>query len=348
MELGGFSATCTRQRGYIFLAPGNVNPACLSIPPQKTDAMKFPASSFLPVMSRITAAILVAVLCGLSAPALGATAGVSGSADGGVGQANRGTPVANAAFQQVWLISSRQALCDPPALGGEAMLGYCFLGPGNQWVPASLDAFLATDSAAVPTVIFIHGNRVDANRAVCDGWLVLNQLTAAAQGRPFRFVIFSWPADRLNGHSRDDVQCKAVRSDAQSYYVAWLINRMHPGVPLDLIGFSFGARVVTGARELLGGGCLAGQVLPDRTPGHTPIRAMLVAAALDSDWLLPGHRDGLAVGQVERMLVSVDPVDRAMHFYPRLYGRGGPDALGACGPDCPEQLGAAGGQDRVA
>jgi hypothetical protein len=121
--------------------------------------------------------------------------------------------------------------------------------------------------------------------------------------------------------------------------VAWLINRTRPGVPLDLIGFSFGARVVTGSLELLGGGCLAGQVLPDRTPGHAPIRVMLAAAALDSDWLLPGHRDGLALGQVERMLVSIDPADRALHFYPRLYGRGGPEALGSCGPECPEHLG---------
>jgi hypothetical protein len=267
-------------------------------------------------MSRITATILVAALCGLPA---------------GFG--------ADDVSQQVWLVSSRQAPCDPPACGGEAMLGYWFLGPDNQWVSASLDAFLATDSAAVPTVIFIHGNRVDADRAVCDGRFVLSQLSVSAQGRPFRFVIFSWPADRLDTGQRDDVRCKAVRSDAQSYYLAWLINRTHPGVPLDLIGFSFGARVVAGALELLGGGCVAGQVLPDRTPGHAPIRAMLVAAALDSDWLLPDHRNGLALGQVQRMLVSVDPLDRALHFYPRLYGRGGPEALGSCGPDCPQQLG---------
>jgi hypothetical protein len=280
-------------------------------------AMKPTSTSLLSVIRRIAAAIVVGVLCGLWA--IAARAGD--------------------APQQVWLVSSRQAACDPPACGGEAMLGYWFLGPDHQWVSASLDAFLATDNTAVPTVIFVHGNRVDANDAVCDGWVVLGQLTAAAQGRPFRFVIFSWPADRLDGSQRADVQCKAARCDAQSYYLAWLTNRMHPGVPLDLIGFSFGARVVTGALELLGGGCVAGQVLPDRTPGHTPIRAMLVAAALDSDWLLPGHRDGLALGQVERMLVSVDPADRALHFYPRLYGRGGPEALGSCGPDCLQQLG---------
>jgi hypothetical protein len=311
----------------------SIHPA-FTTSPEKVYAMKFP------IMPRIAATILFAALCGWSALGWGATASLSSNADSIVKHASPGNPGANAANQQVWLISSRQALCVPPALGGEAMLGYWFLGPDNQWVPASLGAFLATDDAAVPTVIFFHGNRVDANRAVCDGWLVLTQLTALAQGRPFRFVIFSWPADRLDGGQRDDVQCKAVRSDAQSYYAAWLINRMHPGVPLDLIGFSFGARVVTGALELLGGGCLAGQVLPDRTPDPRPIRAMLVAAALDSDWLLPAHRDGLALGQVERMLVSVDPRDRAMHFYPRLYGRGGPEALGACGPDCPEQLGA--------
>ena len=307
--------------------------------------MKFPANGFLSMMFRITATILVAALCGLPAPGFGAAADLSGSANvspAGHAGGDAGLAVTaglSSSARQVWLISSRQAACDAPACGSEAMLRYWFLGPDNQWVPASLDAYLSTDSAAVPTVIFIHGNRVDANDAVCDGWLLLNPLTALAQGRPFRFVIFSWPADRLDTGARTDAQCKAARSDAQSYYVAWLINHMHAGVPLDLIGFSFGARVVTGALELLGGGCVAGQVLPDRTSGHWPIRVMLAAAALDSDWLLPGHRDGLALGQVQRMLVSVDPLDRALHFYPRLYGRHGPEALGACGPDCPEQLG---------
>ena len=295
--------------------------------------MKSSANRFHSVLFPLTTMVLLAALCGLSTTGWGAT---TSNADT---PCVKGTSGVNGAAGQVWLISSRQAPCNPPACGGEAALCYFFLGPNNQWVPASLDAYLATDNAAVPTVIFVHGNRVDADRAVCDGWLVLNPLTALAQGRPFRFVIFSWPADRLDTDARDDAQCKAIRSDAQSYYVAWLINRMHPAVPLDLIGFSFGARVVTGALELLGGGCVAGQVLPDRTPGHGPMRVMLAAAAVDNDWLLPGHRDGLALGQVERMLISVDPLDRALHFYPRLYGRGGPEALGAAGPNCPSQLG---------
>ena len=71
---------------------------------------------------------------------------------------------------------------------------------------------------------------------------------------------------------------------------------------------------------------------------------MLLAAANDADWLLPGHRDGRALALVERMLVTINAADRVLKHYPRLYGRGGPEAMGATGAYCDPQ---SGGCDKI-
>ena len=107
--------------------------------------------------------------------------------------------------------------------------------------------------------------------------------------------------------------------------------------PLNLIGYSFGARAVTGSLQLLSGGCVAGRQLPADTaknPTTTvggPIRVMLVAGAMDCDWLLPGHCEGAALALIDRLFVAQNACDPVLRFYSRLYGRGGPEALGFVG-----------------
>ena len=59
---------------------------------------------------------------------------------------------------------------------------------------------------------------------------------------------------------------------------------------------------------------------------------MLVGAATDADCLANDGVYNLALSQVEKMLVSRNGCDRVLRFYPRLYGRGGPQALGFVGP----------------
>ena len=99
---------------------------------------------------------------------------------------------------------------------------------------------------------------------------------------------------------RADVLAKADFSDAQSYYLARFLADVQPGVPVSLLGYSLGNRAATGALELLSGGSIAGHCLPAevlaRAAQHRgrPYRVVLLAAANDADWLLPGHRDGRA------------------------------------------------------
>ena len=59
---------------------------------------------------------------------------------------------------------------------------------------------------------------------------------------------------------------------------------------------------------------------------------MMLAAAVDCDWLEPNAPNGLAPLAVQRMLVTDNCRDRVLKWYSRLYGPHGPEALGYVGP----------------
>ena len=242
-----------------------------------------------------------------------------------------GVCAAAQAPHDIWLISTRSAPWSNP-VGGEDRIVYWHLDADKNWASADLEAFLATDDTAVPTCVYIHGNRITRSGAVRDGWSVSQKLKREAPDRPLRFVIWSWPADQIRG-IRQDVQVKASRSDVQAYYLAYWLGRMNPEVRVSLIGYSFGARTITGALHLLAGGEFAGRSLPEGTAPveRTPVRAVLVAAAMNADWLSPGRANGLALSLAERVLVTRNMYDPVLQYYPRMYGRGGPQALGYTG-----------------
>ena len=111
----------------------------------------------------------------------------------------------------------------------------------------------------MPTVVFIHGNRTDADEAVVKGWYAYESIQAETADRPFRYVIWSWPAERVCRRNKVDVQLKADYSDVESYYLAKWLDRLRPGVKVSLVGHSFGPRIITGALHLLAGGEVAGR-----------------------------------------------------------------------------------------
>jgi len=231
----------------------------------------------------------------------------------------------------IWLISTRSAPWSNP-VGGEDRIVYWHLDAEKNWEQADLEAFLATDDPAVPTCVYIHGNRTNHSWAVREGWSVSQKLKREAPDRPLRFVIWSWPADQIGG-IRQDVQVKAYRSDVQAYYLAYWLGRVNPEVRVSLIGYSFGARTITGALQLLAGGRFAGRSLPEGAAPveRTPVRAVLVAAAMSAHWLSSGGANGLALSLADRVLVTRNTYDPVLKYYPRMYGRGGPQALGYTG-----------------
>src|SRR5690606_12858955 len=118
---------------------------------------------------------------------------------------------------------------------------------------------------------------------------------------PIRFVIFSWPAEPTRGIA-EDARRKAARTNVDGYYLAWLVNRIEPDVPVSFVGHSFGAKITTGALQLLGGGPLAGRTLPEKVQQRSSMRAVLLAAAMPSSALAIGRQHGEALEAVDAML----------------------------------------------
>ena len=133
---------------------------------------------------------------------------------------------------------------------------------------------------------------------------------------------------------------KARRSDTQSFYLASWLERLPKDTPVGLIGYSFGARVVGGALHLAEGGALLGRTsegtLADED--RRPFRVMLVAGALDCEWLLPESRNGLAGRAVERMFITRNCCDPVLRLYPRMRRCDSSSALGFAGPASPGRL----------
>jgi esterase/lipase superfamily enzyme len=238
--------------------------------------------------------------------------------------------------QRIWLVSTREATrcCDSDCATSGVR---CWrLNEDCGWSSAAPGDF--RDGAAIPTVVFVHGNRTDADDAVAMGMHVYQAIRSETCGRPFRYVIWSWPADRVYRRVRPDAQLKAAYGDAEGCYLAdWLAN-LQSDVKVSLIGYSFGPRVICGALQILSGGDVSGRKLGQdahrtwNARKRKPIRAVLLATADDFDSLGPDGRHGQALSLLDKALITRNGCDHALRFYDRLYGRGGPDATGLVGP----------------
>ena len=293
-------------------------------------------------------AVLVAVLCIASSAALA-------------------VDCSNNVPGETWLINTRSApLCSGLENGLSGI--QCWELTGDRWELADFDTFDKQSDPSMPTIVFVHGNRTTSNDAVKDGSQLRNRLRCLANKRPFRLVVWSWPSSRVLKRIRKDVQAKARRSDVESYYLAtWLqrVKKNNAGTPISLVGYSFGARAITGALHMLAGGQVAGRSLPDdaeadvdpeaagasntviEEQARTPFRAVLVAAALDDDWLLPGHRNGLALSQVDKMLITRNCADPILRWYPLMHRPHGNEALGYVGPRSCGRLYSGGGRIQI-
>jgi hypothetical protein len=212
---------------------------------------------------------------------------------------------------------------------------------GRGWIKSSLAEFMATDDNARTTAIFVHGNDTDASEAESRGRSLYRSLLTSRCDMPStRLVIWSWPSERVIPRYRKDAQLKACRTTIEGYYLAQFIDQLGPQTPVSLGGYSYGAGVVTSGLHYLGGGTLDGRQLVERQhPDRDPANVILLGAAIANNWLLPGMRHQHALSQVERMVILFNPTDFVLHFYPRLWGGQGPEALGATGLAAPRRLG---------
>lgn len=203
---------------------------------------------------------------------------------------------------------------------------------GRRWQQASLETLTSADPS-VSTIVFIHGNRLTNWDAKCEGLAAYRRIASQESDAPIRFVIFSWPSAQVSGPLKD-VRVKALRTRPAGCQLAWLVDQLPAETPVTLVGFSYGARIATGALHILGGGSLGGMSVALQHPDRQPLNAVLLASALHSDWLCPGHYHGNAMSMVNQMVLVNNCEDRAMKYYHFSTTCGRPQALGYCGPTC--------------
>jgi len=233
--------------------------------------------------------------------------------------------------------------CDPAVLAsGVRVESYQALDDSGRrrWQASNLDSVVAADPS-VSTVIFVHGNRLTNWDAKCEGLAAYRCIVRqCADAAPIRFVIFSWPAAQISGPLKD-VRVKAARTRPAGCQLAWIVDRLPAETPITMVGFSFGARIVTGSLNILAGGNAGSMGLAElEHPHRRPANVVLLAAALNSDWLCPGHCHGQAMTMVNRMVLVNNCADRAMKYYHFSTTCGRPQALGLCGPTCIDPAGA--------
>jgi hypothetical protein len=255
-------------------------------------------------------------------------------------------PPALPVADEVLLISTRGigTACDAARMDRELdCRRLTFDGDGKPtWLAFDWHNLQKDENALRQTVIYVHGNRVSAGYDATEGIAVYESLiNARTEGEPLRYIIWSWPASQIPGLIKD-YQVKAVRTNPVAWQLAWFMDQLPAETPLALMGYSYGARAVSGSMHILGGGSIGKLKLDERAhPDRPAARVALMAAAFDADWVLPGEVHEQAITQIERMVVVTNHHDPAMKFFKLSAKIGSTDALGLKGIPQVNKLGTA-------
>jgi hypothetical protein len=233
---------------------------------------------------------------------------------------------------EVWIVNSR-GLCVSTPEASVTHLRYQRYVPERGWTALEFADF-ARQPADMVTSFFIVGNYYTHAETVEAGWYAYHRLVAAcADEVKLRFVIWSWPTDPVPGRRLPDAKIKLTRVDPTAYHLAALVDRLDPATPISMCGSSYGVGISAGALQLLAGDRLDCYQLSPRSGATRRVRLVMLGAAIHNDGFLPGRKYDMALSQAERVLLVINPIDRALKVYHFLYGRrSGVMAMGRTGP----------------
>jgi len=252
------------------------------------------------------------------------------------------SPSALAGVEQVWRIRTHE-LDDPGAQVRSDWLDLQRLNDG-QWQAAAVEELQRT-AAGRRTVIYIHGNRGADSLAVTRGTALAQRLAARPGAEPFQLLIWSWPSAKMFRGRRDFLH-KSERTDTEAWYLAGLLRGFPPAAKVSLLGYSYGARVVTGAAHWLAGGEFEDRVLPareatgDGEPQGPRLRVVLAAPAMHWHWIGQDSVQHRALDAIDHLTILYNPADPALRWFKLVYPCERPQALGRIGIG-DQQLGAA-------
>ena len=223
-----------------------------------------------------------------------------------------------AATHEIWHISTR-SLAQYDKLDRDVdQIEYLQLVSG-QWQSRSAEVFNAPKD--IDTCFLIHGSPASAELVLSVTLDVYQHIRpVVTDSTRFRYVIWSWPADRQVGGIVKEFKDQAIRAQPQGYYLARVLDRCRANNRTLVVGYSMGARVSACALHLLGGG----------TNPYTPrlesqsdrkVTYLTVGGAIDQDWLESGKYFGNALTVVDQYLNVHNPADPLLKRYKKLTPR---------------------------
>ncbi len=216
-----------------------------------------------------------------------------------------------------WIISSRRLCQNALQTNAAASMDFFHWAPGCRLTCSNQGSFLSWLQPGVPVCIYVHGSFVTWKTVVEDSCETYKWIKKASCGRPVQVVFFTWPSDEPFTHiPLLDAKHLGERAGFNGLYLHSLLETLPCESPTSLIGHSHGARVVVSSMHLRGGGEVDGYRV--RNCCQRRIRVVLAAAAIDHDWLNPGHRYECALRPVECLLNIRNQHDAALAIYPLI------------------------------
>lgn len=235
---------------------------------------------------------------------------------------------------RIWRVSSGCKRPAATAAENVQKLKFQFYTPNKCWVTLDYNSFLESCVAGGPVIFVANGNPSTQESASNLGWTFIRKVQRCAPDRICCIVLWNWP---LEPHGiRKNIKgfrFSSQRAEPESVFLASCVTQIPTHIPLTFVGYSFGGRMVSAALQMLATSRLCRYSLPDLILApERSIRCVLIASALDNYSFGTHNRYGSVLTLIEGMYVSRNKKDIAMRLYTKLFGRGGPDALGLIGP----------------
>jgi hypothetical protein len=239
-----------------------------------------------------------------------------------------GSPAIDDGF---WIVSTRNCPDGGTAEIAAGCVRVLHHDPTGCLRNADIPQFHTAIDPTRPIVFVIHGSYNYWRDVLNESRSMYRWLSRSGTARPVQMVFFTWPSDGYAPFALPlEVAVLGRRSAAHSVFLAGLIRDLPPGAGLSMIGHSHGARTCLAAAHLLGGGRLEnGQCLGEGPASPRALRAVLLAAAVDHQWLNPGERYGAALSSLDRVLVFRNSRDFWLSVYPLRKPFGEPSLSGA-------------------
>lgn len=216
-----------------------------------------------------------------------------------------------------WIVSSRRC----PQKAGRGCVGcrfdhFHYTTRGCEF-QKSAQAFHNWLQPGVPICVIVHGSFVSFDGLMMETRQMARWIRSANPGRPLQIVYFTWPSDGpFTGLFQLDIAKLGRRSAFNGIYLSQFITTLPKHADISLIGHSHGARMVSAALHLLGGGTVQNFRLCRPSQCSRKLRVVYLAAAFDHHWLNPGERYDRAFCPVEALLNVRNESDLPLLFYP--------------------------------